>query len=134
MPELELDNVGVVTPDLAASLDFYTRLLGFELVSSDDETGQAAVRLGGAMLYLLTGTGPGPYRSADPASNMAGLDHLSFTTADVDETYRTLTDLGVEFFLPPEDADWGARVCGCRDPAGVNVYFLRWRRTAPPDG
>jgi catechol 2,3-dioxygenase-like lactoylglutathione lyase family enzyme len=127
MPELHLDNVGVVTEDLDASLAFYTRALGFELIERDHELGQACVRLGGTVLFLLATTGgPGPVRTADPAANPAGVDHLSFATADVDATYRALTGLGVEFFLPPHDADWGARVCGCRDPAGTPIYFLRW--------
>jgi uncharacterized protein len=127
MPELELDNIGVVTDDLDASLDFYVRALGFELIDRDHRLRQATIRLGSTVLYLLAGSGgPGPARSADPAANPAGVDHLSFATADVDATYRALTGLGVKFFLPPEDADWGARVCGCRDPGGTPIYFLRW--------
>jgi catechol 2,3-dioxygenase-like lactoylglutathione lyase family enzyme len=125
--EMRLDNLGVVTENLDASLDFYVRLLGFEEVSHDQERGEASVRLAGTVLYLLAGNGgPGPERSPDPAANPAGVDHISFAVTDVDEAYRSLSARGVGFFLPPQDADWGARVCGCLDPAGVPIYFLRW--------
>jgi uncharacterized protein len=125
--EMRLDNLGIVTENLDASLNFYIRLLGFDLVSEDQERGEASVRSAGTVLYLLAGNGgPGPARSPDPAANPAGIDHISFAVPDVDETYRALSARGVRFFLPPQDADWGARVCGCLDPAGVPVYFLRW--------
>lgn len=124
---LRLDNVGVVTRDLDASVDFYTRLLGFEVISQDRQLGRAAIQLQGTVLYLLSTTSADQVeRSADPAENAAGLDHLSFATPDVDETHRALARMGVEFFLLPQDAGWGARVCGCRDPSGTPIYFLRW--------
>jgi catechol 2,3-dioxygenase-like lactoylglutathione lyase family enzyme len=125
--EMRLDNLGIVTENLDASLDFYVGLLDFDLVSDDRERGEASVQVAGTVLYLLAGNGgPGPARSPDPVANPAGVDHISFAVPDVDETYRVLSARGVSFFLPPQDADWGARVCGCLDPAGVPIYFLRW--------
>jgi catechol 2,3-dioxygenase-like lactoylglutathione lyase family enzyme len=122
-----LDNIGLVTEDLGASLDFYTQLLGFELVDHDVEFGSAAINIGSARLFLLQGRGgSGPRRGSDPAANPSGLDHLSLATPDVDETFAVLRERGVEFFAPPQDADWGARFCGCRDPGGLPIYFLRW--------
>jgi len=127
MMDLSLDNIGLVTEDLGSSLDFYTRLLGFELIEHDPVAGSAAVRIGSTTLFLLAGRGTlGPERGADPAANPAGLDHLSFATSDVDETFRVLTERGVRFSEPPHDSDWGARFCGCQDPNGVPIYFLRW--------
>ncbi len=127
MPELSLDNIGLVTEDLTSSVDFYTRLLGFELIEHDIAAGSAAIRIGSATLFLFAGRGgPGQERGVDPPANPAGLDHLSFATPDVNETFRALTERGVRFSVPPQDSGWGARFCGCRDPDGLPVYFLRW--------
>jgi catechol 2,3-dioxygenase-like lactoylglutathione lyase family enzyme len=124
--DLRLDNIGIVTSSLDDSLAFYRRL-GFEVIEHDAGQGYAAARLAGTVLYLFRGDNDQQIaRSGNPAANPGGVDHLSFATPDVDETYRALSGMGVDFFLAPEDAPWGARVCGCYDPSGIPTYFLRW--------
>jgi predicted enzyme related to lactoylglutathione lyase len=82
---------------------------------------------GGAKLYVFQTSGPGGTpRSEEYTINPTGLDHLSFAVDDVDTTHRELSGRGVEFFMDPVDAEWGARVCGCHDPDGTPVYFLKW--------
>lgn len=124
--ELRLDNIGIVTGNLDDSLAFYTKL-GFEVIEPDTGQGYAAARLGDTVIYLFRGDDERQTsRSGEPAANPAGVDHLSFATPDVDDTYRTLSGMGIDFFLAPNDAPWGARVCSCYDPSGIVINFLRW--------
>lgn len=122
-----LDNVGVAVRDLDRAIAFYCDQLQLELVYRDDVSHSAGVSTGTSQLYVFQTTGAdGPRRTAEYAGNPAGLDHLSFAVDDVDAAYRELQQRGVSFFMEPNDADWGARVCGCFDPEGTPVYFLKW--------
>jgi glyoxylase I family protein len=122
-----LDNVGVAVRDLDRSLAFYCDQLGLELVYRDDASRSAGVNTGTSSLYIFETTGQeGPRRTAAYAGNPIGVDHLSFAVDDVDAAYREFQQRGISFFVEPNDADWGARVCGCLDPNGIPVYFLRW--------
>lgn len=122
-----LDNVGVAVRDLDRSLAFYCDQLRLELAYRDDDSRSAGVNTGTAALYVFESKGPdGPRRTAEYFGNATGVDHLSFAVDDVDAAYRELQGRGVSFFMEPNDADWGARVCGCADPDGTPVYFLKW--------
>jgi methylmalonyl-CoA/ethylmalonyl-CoA epimerase len=125
---VEVDNLGLAVSDLDQSIRFYCEILGFELTDRDAQTRTAAIQAGAISLYLFESPVPEPPdRSSYPANNPPGIDHVSFRVNDVDDTYSTLVSRSVEFFLPPEDADWGARICGCKDPSGILLYFLKWR-------
>jgi glyoxylase I family protein len=122
-----LDNVGVAVRDLDRSLAFYCDQLQLELAYRDDASRSAGVSTGSSSLYVFETQGPdGPKRSANYTRNPTGVDHLSFAVDDVDAAYRELRERGVNFFMEPNDAEWGARVCGCVDPNGTPVYFLKW--------
>jgi catechol 2,3-dioxygenase-like lactoylglutathione lyase family enzyme len=122
-----LDNVGVAVRDLDASLRFYHDAVGLPVADRDDASRAASLSAGGAQLYVFETSGPGgTRRTGDYTRNPTGLDHLSFAVDDVDATHRQLSGRGVEFFMDPVDAEWGARVCACHDPDGTPVYFLRW--------
>jgi catechol 2,3-dioxygenase-like lactoylglutathione lyase family enzyme len=122
-----LDNVGVAVRDLEQALAFFCDQLQLELAYRDDASRSAGVNTGTSSLYVFETSGPdGPQRTADYTGNPTGVDHLSFAVDDVDATYRELQERGVTFFMEPNDADWGARVCGCSGPGGTPVYFLKW--------
>jgi uncharacterized glyoxalase superfamily protein PhnB len=57
--------------------------------------------------------------------NAPGIDHISFTVADVDALYAKLREAGVACDGPPEDQSWGARMLGLKDPDGNNLYLLQ---------
>jgi uncharacterized glyoxalase superfamily protein PhnB len=97
------------------------------VIEHDAGQGYAAARLAGTVIYLFRGDYYQQIaRSGNPAASPGGVDHLSFATPDVDDSYRILSGMGVDFFLAPEDAPWGARVCRCYDTSGIPIYFLRW--------
>jgi len=121
-----LDNVGVAVRNLDRSLAFYCDQLQLDLAYRDDASRSAGVNTGSSSLYLFETTGPeGPRRGAEYTGNPSGVDHLSFAVDDVDAAYHELRRRGVNFFMEPRDADWGARVCGCTDPDGIPIYLLK---------
>ena len=68
-------------------------------------------------------------RHSDPASNPAGLDHVSLWVEDVDVAYEAFRERGVNFESEPEDQPWGARATSLLDPDGTRVYLLGPLRT-----
>lgn len=122
-----LDNVGVAVRDLDRSLAFYGDQLQLEIAYRDDGSRSAGLNTGSSSLYFFETAGlDGPRRTPEYVRNPIGIDHLSFAVDDVDAVYLKLRMRGVEFFMEPHDADWGAGVCGCFDPDAIPVYFLMW--------
>lgn len=87
---LSMHHVCIQTEDYAASLNFYTRLLGFEIVK---ETGgfhgrawNAWLRQGDMMIELQT---PKLGEQLEPwSARGSGPVHLGFMVQDVQQTYR----------------------------------------------
>ena len=87
------------------------------------------IKAGEAMLFLFQtqqATPQSVQRDATLAHNPPGLDHISFLVEDVREKYAELKAKGITFDAEPEDQDWGARIVGCKDPDGNNLYFLQY--------
>jgi len=97
-----LDHVGIAVSDLSKSLDFYHRLLGFPVVEEHEvekfDLRIVFLKAGEAMIELLH------YRSekgAPPPQKPLGLRHLTFLVDDVDEEYKRLKMMGVNFVRAP---------------------------------
>jgi catechol 2,3-dioxygenase-like lactoylglutathione lyase family enzyme len=120
-----VDNIGICTTDVERSVAFYQRLGFLEAYRNDRGVLMAA---GAAHLFIFA------TRQSDPPpvgrelglfGNPPGIDHISFTVADVDAMYATLQAAGVALGGPPEDQSWGARMVGLKDPDGNNLYLLQ---------
>ena len=104
------------TTDLAATADFYERVLGLEL----------ALDQGTCRIYA---TGEGAFvgfcqRVAKP--NPEGVI-LTLVTQDVDGWYELLSARGVQFEKPPaQNADYQIYHCLFRDPNGYLVEIQRF--------
>lgn len=136
--------------DLERSIDFYTRLLGFEHLGSwtrrgrfietvvgfpDAELKIAALRIPGATagrsahhLELIEYVSP---RGAtlDLRTCNVGAAHLALETDSIHETYRHLTAHGVTFVSPPAAIESGANkggyACYLRDPDGFTLELVQ---------
>ena len=102
--------------DLDAARGFYSDLLGFPIVYESD-------------WFLTFRSGEGVHISCNGRRE----DHkthgargrgvlIDLRVADVDATWRALSDQGVPFDFPPEDKPWGLRSCGMRDPEGHSLW------------
>lgn len=109
-----LHHCGYVTHDAAATVDFYSRILGMEFVATvmDDRvpsTGEAFPYLhlffklgdGSTLAFFESPSLPPPARSSHPAYDV--FNHMALgaaTRADIDAWHRRLTGHGVEVVGP----------------------------------
>jgi predicted enzyme related to lactoylglutathione lyase len=123
MAELEyrLLLVRVFVTDFERAVRFYTETLGMKLSSRNDEMGWAQLRLAGADLALEREQSES---EADGEESSVGrFVGVSLAVADIEQTYATLRERGVEFLEPPAKMPWGGVLAHFRDPDG-NVLTL----------
>lgn len=124
---LGIDNVGIAVRDLEVVAGFFEHTVGLDVARDEEGSPRSAsVQAGDRYVYVFeTSAGPVPgRREADLAANSPGLDHVSFTVADVDQAYASLRRRGVPFEGEPETVEaWGIRLVRFSDPEG-NAYYL----------
>jgi len=142
-----VDAIGVTVGDLGHSVDFYTRLLGFEQISRADVGGEAleqlrgvfplhahvaTLRLGDERLQLTEYVAPrGRPVPVDSRSNDRWFQHVAIVVSDMDRAYRTLHEAHVEQISsgPQRLPDWnpnagGIRAFYFRDPDGHPLELI----------
>lgn len=95
--QLTTGHVGLNVTDLERSLDFYARVLGFEVMGESEEEGREYAFLGHDGTLLLT---LWQQSGAGFSTSTAGLHHLSFQVETVEEVRRAeaaLLEAAVEF-------------------------------------
>lgn len=108
----------VFVRDWERALRFYTETLGMGLSFRGDDMGWAQLDTGPAQLAL---------ERADDEALREGLVGryvgVSLQVPDIEKTYETLRERGVDFLGPPELQPWGGMLAHLRDPDG-NVLTL----------
>lgn len=105
--------------DQDRALEFYTKKLGFRVVTDSPFDGERRwIELGipRAETKLVLFTTPGH------AALIGGLMNVTFQANDVEATARELKARGVEFVQEPRRADWGTSAI-FKDPDG-NQFVL----------
>ena len=125
-----LTHVAVTVSDLAASVEWYTRLFGAPpVLDEDEESGtfhHAVFALGGGTMFgVHTHTGATPSNRFD--ERQVGLDHIAFgcTADELDQWRRRLDDLGIAHG-GIKTASYGSGL-SFRDPDNIALEFF-----APP--
>lgn len=137
--------------DIERSIDWYTRVLGLELVHrqrQDNEYTQRLVGIEGAVLEIAQFVVPRvpPARSThmlelveyvtphgrelgDLATNSVGCAHLALMVDDIHERYARMAAQGVKFRNPPvkitAGANEGGFACYLHDPDGITLELLQ---------
>ena len=119
--------------DLAKALDFYTGILGCEVVRGTAEEGNVALSFGEARLMLESAAdfyGPG----YNDAIRQRLLGHpsaiaLYIEADDVDALYKRLAEDGFEAIDPLAERPWGQAEFTIADPEGNWLTF--WQAKAP---
>jgi catechol 2,3-dioxygenase-like lactoylglutathione lyase family enzyme len=133
---VHLSLVTVVVDDYDAATDFFTGVLGFELVADDPavtSTGAAkrwvVVRPPGTATGLLLARADGVEQAAVVGHQVGGRVGFFLDVDDFDGTYARLLGAGVRFVRPPASEPYG-RVAVFLDIAG-NKWDLRGPAEAP---
>ena len=137
--------------DLDRSIDWYTRVLGLELVHRQRQENaytQVLVGIPGAVLEVAQFAVPGvpPARSThmlelveyvtprgrdlgELGTNSVGCAHLALIVTDLEARYERMSGLGVEFRNPPVEitagANTGGFACYFHDPDGITLELLQ---------
>ena len=136
LPLQAFSHVCVGVSDIDASLDFYRRLLGFEVVfdvelegsSLESVTGTSGAKgrmvgglVAGVMLELL-GLGNVPAGASGPH---LGYTNISFSVRDLDAVYRQVIELGFQPAQEPVDIG-GVRMFFVVDPDGTPIEIIEY--------
>jgi methylmalonyl-CoA/ethylmalonyl-CoA epimerase len=133
MSQLEFwhHHLGVSVPDLEASIDWYGRVLGFELVRRlriETIPADVAILKHGAMhieLFQSQGAKPLPPERREPDLDVRthGNKHIAFGVADVDAFAQELRHRAADVVWVKHFAHGGANIF-IRDNAGNLIEFL----------
>lgn len=120
---MEFIGICLITKDVMELTEFYCKVLNAEFEGDSSHTD---IKTKGANISIFSVEG-----MEDMAPNsMVGAGYGSFTIGfkvdDVDEKYKRLKELGVEFVKYPKTYPWGSRSFWFRDPDGniINFYCM----------
>ncbi|HUU54637.1 MAG TPA: VOC family protein [Armatimonadota bacterium] len=119
-------HIAVVTTDLGRAVTFYTEVLGFEETLRLETTHSGTivfVSANGTQLELFGGGKP---KEQGEGEGKVGYPHVALLVDDVDAEYERLRSLGVEFDMPPAEAEAGIRLAFFRDPDGNAIEIIRF--------
>ncbi|MEJ8638125.1 VOC family protein [Streptomyces sp. NPDC006475] len=124
----QLDAIGIVASDMAASLAFYRRI-GLDIPAGADTAPHAEATLPNGLRVLWDTEET--IRSFDPewtrptgGGERIGLAFRCDSPAEVDAVYTDLTAAGYQGHLKPWDAVWGQRYAVVLDPDGCGISFF----------
>jgi predicted enzyme related to lactoylglutathione lyase len=119
---MQIAYVNVFVSDLARAVQFYERSLGLSLQLSSPEHGYASFFAGGVRLGIAV---PGP----DQKELIGRHTGVGLEVADLEAEHARLSELGVNFTMPPTRQPWGVFMALVADPDG-NVFYLDQISTA----
>jgi catechol 2,3-dioxygenase-like lactoylglutathione lyase family enzyme len=137
---LNVRHTGLVVNDLQASLDFYTKNLGFtvKIQTNEDQifidtilglhnSELTTVKLSlndGVMIELLDFKSD-TRKITDRQIFDAGPTHMAFTVDDLDKTHEMFSRDGIEFISEPRiSPDGFAKVAFCSAPEGTYIELV----------
>jgi catechol 2,3-dioxygenase-like lactoylglutathione lyase family enzyme len=116
--EARIGYVIVGVSDLQRSVAFYRDVLGFELLSCEEQFKFASFKVGDMHFSLAEGGDGGSNHGTGNRNTGIG-----FTVADVDAAYAELSAKGVKFTLEPGEQPWGGYMGMFADPDD-NIFYL----------
>lgn len=117
----QLKFVSVPVSDQQRALDFYTRKIGFSILTDQQfGPGMRWIELG-----VNGGTGIALFTPPGHEARIGSFSGISFEADNVEKTYKELVACGVEFTQPPKRESWGTSAI-FKDPDG-NTFVLSSR-------
>ena len=117
---MKLYAIRVFVTDWPKACEFYGETLGLTQKFSDESMGWAEYDIGGASLGVERVASD----DAERAARVGRFVGMSLQVDDIDATYRTLQDKGVEFASPPQKQPWGGTLAQMSDPDGNVITLL----------
>ena len=125
--------VALIVDDYDIALDFFVRVLQFEMIEDVPSTTTdgrpkrwLVVRPRGGETGILLARADGDHQRAAVGEQFAGRVGLFLRVDDFDATYARLIDAGVTFVRPPRDEPYG------KVAVFVDIAGNRWDLLGPP--
>lgn len=121
----KVHHIAVICSDYGRSLDFYTRVLGLEIIAehyrAERKSYKTDLALGGEYVIELFSFPNPPQRLTRPEA--VGLRHLAFEVADLDEAVAALDANGIAHEAIRTDEYTGKRFVFFEDPDRLPIEF-----------
>lgn len=117
-----LSNVGIpviMVADIDRSTEFYRDVLGFPVKVETPDWVEFELSDGGLALH------GGAEKPEATGPRYAGRVSFSLKVEDLDRTFETLREKGVEFIMGPTKQDFGATMAVFQDPDGVSWHLVQ---------
>ena len=118
-----IHHISIICSDYQRSLDFYTKVLGLEVIAEHyreaRQSYKADLALNGQYVVELFSFPSPPPRPSYPEA--AGLRHLAFVVDDINEAAAELERMGVDHEAVRSDEYTGKRFFFMQDPDGLPI-------------
>ncbi len=140
VPDIRFSHTVIAVSDMDRALDFYRGVLGMDVVfdqrisgggfdtalgSSGNEGRAVGGVLGGVGIELLSVAGDARGEASKPKRSRGGLQLISFSVPDVDETYTAVKAAVGDRAQAPFDVD-EVRMFFVTDPDGTVIEFVEF--------
>jgi len=120
---VRFDHIGIKSHDVEKSLDFYTRILGFQILERIDMVGRSFYFIGNDDTRIeIEDANPGDVRL--DCSTGYGLYHIALVVKDIDALAERLKKEGVKFIMEPIQLREDRKIAFIEDPDGVNIQLI----------
>ncbi len=116
--DYKLYAVRIFTTDWDRSVAFYRDLVELEIKFADESMGWAEFDLGGPSLAIER------VADNDPQALVGRFIGISIAIPDMEQTYATLKERGVQFLSAPEAQPWGGVLAHFKDPDDNVITLL----------
>jgi len=120
---LRFDHVGIKSKDVNKSVDFYTRILGFEVIEELELLGRTYIFVGNADTKIEIEEANPDDQRIDVNSSF-GLYHIALVVKEVDALAERLKGDGVKFILEPIQLREDRKIAFIEDPDGVRIQLI----------
>jgi catechol 2,3-dioxygenase-like lactoylglutathione lyase family enzyme len=124
-----IDHIGIIVNDLRKSVEFYTGVLGFSILTKIEMDGSSIVFIekNGSKIELMECRHKViPKRSEGIEIKLGEIsipinDHINFSVDNIEATVTELKEKGVEFILELIRLEGGLKLAIFKDPNGVLI-------------
>ncbi|MBN1573720.1 MAG: VOC family protein [Deltaproteobacteria bacterium] len=120
---LRFDHVGIKSKDIKKSVDFYTRILGFEVLEEVEVLNSIYTFVGDETTRIEIEQAAPNDKMID-VNTQYGLYHIAFIVKDIDSLAERLKKDGVKFIMEPIQLREDRKIAFIEDPDGVRIQLI----------
>jgi lactoylglutathione lyase len=120
---LRFDHIGIKSKDVKKSIDFYTRILGFEVLEEVEVLNSTYTFVGDATTRIEIEQAA-PNDEMIDVNTQYGLYHLAFVVKNIDSLAERLKRDGVKFIMDPIQLREDRKIAFIEDPDGVRIQLI----------